>query len=38
VSFIYRREAEAECLDNPDSVSGEPLLKGFALKVKEVWG
>lgn len=35
--YIYRPDAEVECLDNPESVSGEPLLKGFALKMKEVW-
>jgi hypothetical protein len=36
--YIYQPDAEVECLDNPEFVSGEPLLKGFALKMKEVWG
>jgi hypothetical protein len=36
--YIYRPDAEVECLENPESVSGEPLLKGFALNMKEVWG
>jgi len=36
--YIYRPGADVECLDNPESVSGEPFLKGFLLNMKEVWG
>jgi Uma2 family endonuclease len=35
--YIYRPHAQVECLDDPDTVSGEPLLKGFVLDVRELW-
>ncbi len=35
--YVYRPNTEVETLDNPQEVSGEPLLKGFVLKMKEVW-
>ena len=35
---IYRPGAEVEVLDNPQTVSGEPLLKGFVLNLAEIWG
>ena len=35
---IYRPGQAAEVLENPDLVSGEDVLKGFELKVLEVWG
>jgi len=34
---IYRPDTEVGALDNPKQVSGEPLLKGFALNVKKLW-
>jgi len=34
---VYRPDAEIKVLDNPKQVSGEPLLKGFALNVKKFW-
>ncbi|MBA4184479.1 MAG: Uma2 family endonuclease [Acidobacteria bacterium] len=34
---VYRPDAEIEVLDNPKQVSGEPLLKEFALNVKKLW-
>ncbi len=34
---VYRPDAEIKVLDNPKQVSGEPLLKGFALNVKKLW-
>ena len=36
--YVYRPSAEVECLDDPERVSGEPLLPGFTLEMKEVWG
>ena len=27
--YIYRPEMPTECLENPESVSGEPVLAGF---------
>ena len=35
--FIYRPRFEMEILENPNSVSGEPLLKNFSLKMKKIW-
>jgi len=35
--FIYRAEKEVEVLENPVEISGEPLLKGFTLNLKEIW-
>jgi Uma2 family endonuclease len=35
--YVYRPNAEVETLDNPQEVSGEPLLKGFLLNMKEIW-
>lgn len=35
--YVYRPQAQVECLDNPATVSGEPLLKGFVLDVRELW-
>ena len=32
-----RTMAPLEVLDNPASVSGEPLLRGFVLEMKEIW-
>ncbi|HMH42032.1 MAG TPA: Uma2 family endonuclease [Pyrinomonadaceae bacterium] len=34
---IYRPAAEPEVMDNPEKVSGEPLLKGFVLDVRSIW-
>lgn len=35
--FVYRSNLETEVLENPKSVSGEPLLKNFSLKMKKIW-
>jgi Uma2 family endonuclease len=35
--YVYRPHEHVECLDNPATVSGEPLLKGFVLDVRELW-
>ena len=34
---IYRPASEPEVLDDPENVSGEPLLKGFVLDVRSIW-
>ncbi len=36
--YVYRPNVEVEILDNPKVVSGGTLLKGFSLKMKEIWG
>ena len=35
--YVYRPGAEAEVLEDPEAVSGEPLLRGFALDVRALW-
>lgn len=34
---VYKTNAETEVLENPTEISGEPLLKGFTLNLKEIW-
>jgi len=34
---IYRGNGEIEVLNNPETVSGENVLKDFQLKVREIW-
>ncbi|MBU7582673.1 MAG: Uma2 family endonuclease [Nostoc sp. TH1S01] len=35
--YIYRPGKSEEILENPDTVSGEPVLPGFSLKMNKVW-
>jgi len=35
--YIYRPDQEPEILDNPETVSGEPELAGFALRMVKIW-
>jgi Uma2 family endonuclease len=35
--FIYRLNTVVEVLDNPKTLSGEPLLPGFFLDLSQVW-
>ena len=34
--YVYRANGEIEILDNPETVSGEDILKGFELNVREI--
>ncbi len=34
---IYRANGETEILENPETVSGEDVLKNFELNVREIW-
>lgn len=34
--YIYQQNTEVQVLDNPNEVSGEPLLKGFILPMQEI--
>jgi Uma2 family endonuclease len=36
--YVYRPNAEIEELENPASISGDPLLKGFALDLRNYFG
>ena len=35
--YVYRPDTPVEQLDNPASVSGEPVLPGFALDLHRIW-
>lgn len=35
--YVYRPDREVEVLEEPQSVSGEPLLPGFILNLHELW-
>ncbi|MEH2071580.1 MAG: Uma2 family endonuclease [Nostoc sp.] len=35
--YIYRPGLSEECLDNPATVSGNPILPGFILNMSKVW-
>ena len=35
--YIYRPDREIETLDNPESVSADPVLPAFTLDLKEIW-
>jgi Uma2 family endonuclease len=35
--FVYQPNKEVEILENPNKVSGEPLLTGFELDLTEIW-
>jgi Uma2 family endonuclease len=35
--YIYRPGVEVECVDNPATVSGEPVLPGFVLDMSKIW-
>ena len=34
---VYRSGHPAECLENSAEVSGEPILRGFTLRLKDIW-
>jgi Uma2 family endonuclease len=36
--YVYRPNETAICLSDPAQVSGDPLLPGFVLDLREVWG
>ena len=35
--YAYRPEAEVEVMDNPESVSADPILPAFTLNLREIW-
>ena len=36
-AYIYRPGASVECLENPSTLSGDPVLQGFNFNVAEIW-
>jgi Uma2 family endonuclease len=35
--YVYRPDAPVERLDSPDTISGDPVLRGFVLDLREIW-
>lgn len=35
--YVYRPNEKVEVLENPTEISGEPILQGFVLNLKEIW-
>lgn len=35
--YVYRANGETEILDHPEKISGEDVLPGFELNVREIW-
>ncbi len=35
--YIYRPQCEVERLDNPETISGNPVLPGFVLDLNKIW-
>ncbi|MCY7376234.1 MAG: Uma2 family endonuclease [Pyrinomonadaceae bacterium] len=35
--YVYRSGAEVDLLENPETISGEPLLKDFTLNLEDIW-
>jgi Uma2 family endonuclease len=35
--YIYRPQTPVACLDNPQTISGDPVLPGFVLELGRVW-
>lgn len=35
--YVYRPQADVKILDNPQTLSGEPLLRGFELNAQDIW-
>jgi len=36
-AYIYRAGQPVEVLENPRSLSGDPVLPGFVLSIQELW-
>lgn len=35
--YVYKDDKTVEQLNNPTTISGEPILKGFILKLSDIW-
>lgn len=35
--YVYRPKRKPICLDNPKTITGEPVLKGFVLDLQKLW-
>lgn len=35
--YIFRPDENVQMLENPQTISGDPVLRGFVLELKRVW-
>jgi len=35
--YVYRPQIPAEILENSETISGDPILSGFTLDLREIW-
>ncbi len=35
--YVYRASAAVCCLDDPETLSGDPVLPGFVLDLRRIW-
>ena len=35
--YVYRQQTAVACIAHPETLSGEPLLRGFVLEMKDIW-
>jgi len=35
--FVYHPDKNSECLENPEKISGEPVLQGFVFELNDIW-
>lgn len=35
--YVYRPQQKVECLEQPETVAGDPVLPGFILRLSEIW-
>lgn len=36
-AYVYRPNEDAQCLDNPETLTGDPVLPGFILDLKDIF-
>ena len=36
-AYVYRPGKPVQALEDPEAVSGDPLLRGFVLDMREIW-
>lgn len=35
--YVYRPGIVMECLENPETIAGDPVLPGFVLELAKIW-
>ena len=35
--YVYRPETEVTCIEDPETISGDPLLRGFRLDMEKLF-